>query len=322
MGRCFAAGWVLLILAGCSQEGAWVGDYQVTGVWKLSGPLTNGRTVGDAMSELLVDELVAFVPAPSFVENKLDDWLTSAIGGKVKSTVDAAMPPDLAPGGKLTLLLGQTLASVSVQSDLTLEGDEGGDLEGHETVTGVGYVIVDKKPHTVSVATLCHGTGTGIEASWSGEESKAGELTIDPHTLTMHYGQLVHLILADLVSATELAALEAQIEGALGCKAIVAAIVGGGQGLKISLLGWDHTISNQELETVCAGTMSLVQDKAVGQFELDTHVELGGLVLWSDVPDQDSIKLQSGPGFGGVVNVVPGAVAPRVDVTFTGLRKN
>lgn len=311
---------VALVLAGCSEEGAWVGTYAVDSSWKLSGPLANGRTVGDAASELFIDKLVSFVPAPSFVEDKLDSWLTSSIGSKIKTAVDTNVPKELAPGGKWTLLLGQALVAVSMESTLRLEGEAEGDMEGTETFTAVKYVI-GGKPRRIAASTLCGCTETGISAPWGGEEPEEGKLSVDQHTVSIRYGELVRLILADLVPAAELATLKTQMTQALGCKAIVAAILGGGTGLKISVAGWDHTVSDKDLESLCSSAMALVEKKAMGQFELDTHVQVGGTVLWTRVQESGSIKLQSGPGFGGIVNVVPDAVAPRVDVTFTGLRK-
>jgi len=308
----------LVLLIGCGEEGAWVGTYEVSGTWKLSGPFEGGRTVGDATAELVVDELAGALPAPSFVEDKVRGWLASSVGDKVRSTVDANMPKELAPGGSVTLLLGQTLAAVELDSTLRLDGERDGEVEGKETVTAVGYVI-NGKQHQISASKLA-GADTGIEAQWSGEENDGGKLSIDPHPVGIRYGELVRLILGDLLQAAELTALENQLTAALSCKTIVAAILDGGSGLQVSIAGWKHTISAQDLESVCASAMALVEKKALGQFEIDTRVEVGGDVLWSRVEQTESIKLQSGTDFGGVVNVVPKAFAPRVDVAFTALR--
>lgn len=301
----------LVLICGCGETPEWVGTYSASGTWKLSGPLEGGRTVGEATAELLVDEIASALPAPSFVEDKVRDWLEGSVGDTVKSTVDANVPAELAPGGSLTVLLGQTLAAVKVDSTIVLDGDDD-ELKGKETVTSIGYTISGTE-HRVTAPDL--GADSGIEAKWSGKGGKS-ELSIDPHTVAIRYGKLVALVAQDLLQASELAALEAQLSSALSCKTIVAA-VGGGSGLKISVVGWDHTISAQDLESICDKAMDLALDKALGQFELDTHVEVGGTVLWSRSATDDVIELESGSDFGGVVNVVPKAVAPQVDVTFT-----
>lgn len=314
MGRAVSL-FVVLALGACGEEPAWVGTYVASGTWKLDGPFSGGRTVGDAAADLLVDELSSALPAPSFVEDKVRDWLESSLGDTVRDTVDASVPPDLAPGGKLTLLLGQTLAAVQVESTIVLEGDDD-DLGGNEAVTALSYTI-NGTPRKVSATDLGAGEAS-ISADWSGEGGES-ELSIDPHAVAIRYGELVRLVAADLLQASELGALEAGLSAALSCKSIVAA-VGGGSGLKISVVGWSHTISAEDLEKACQSAMALVEQKALGQFELDTRVEIGGTVLWSR-EEPDTIRLQSGPGFGGVVNVVPKAVAPRVAVSFTAQRQ-
>jgi hypothetical protein len=297
-----------------------VGTYDVDGRWKLSGPLDGNRTVGDATSELLVDELATSLPAPSFVEERVRDLVEAAVAGKVRTAVDSAVPPDLRPDGKVTRLLRQTLAAVDVESTLTLEGESGGEFEGTETVTAVTYVI-NGKARRVAVSEL-GGEGTAsVEAAWAGEERQEGTLTVDPHGVAIRYGALVRLVASDLLQAAELSALESQVTSALSCKAIVAAVTGGGSGLKISVVGWSHTVGASELESACSAVVSKLQKRALGRFELDSRVEVGGDVAWSVAPESGSIELQSAPGFGGVVNVLPRAIAPKVGVVFTGARR-
>lgn len=310
---------IALSWVGCGEEGPWVGTYDVSGTWKLNGPFAGNRTVGDAMSELLVDEVARALPAPSFIESKVHDWLESSVGAKIKLAVDSSMPADLAPNGKLTLLLGQTLASVDLESTLDLEGERGGEFEGAETITGVSYVI-NGQTRKVSLSELGQDAKASIVAAWSGNESADGTLTVNPHSVSIRYGALVRLVASDLLQASELSALDAKVKSALGCKSIVAAVLSGGAGLKISVLSWDHTISAAELEQVCDSAMSSVADRAFGRFELDSRVEVGGTVSWSRVPETASITLQSGADFGGVVNIAPRAIAPKLSVSFSAAR--
>jgi hypothetical protein len=309
--------WLWLVLAGCGGEGAWVGTYATSGTWKLSGPLEGGRTAGDAAADLLLDELVGAAPVPSFLEDDLRGWLSSTIREDVKTAVDTRVPKDLAPGGAITKLLGETLTTVRLESTLVLRGDED-ELEGDETFTAVEYVISGKS-HRLTAADLSG--QTGISAAWAGKQRDAGTLSIEPHSVTLRYGALVRRILTDLVQAADLPALDAALRDALGCQAIVATILDGGSGLKISLAGWSHTIGSSDLEAICNTAMSKLMDRAVGQFELDSRVEVGGSVSWSVVPSTRSIDLASGADFGGVVNVLPKAIAPKVGVSFTAQRR-
>lgn len=304
---------LMLALTGCGEDPLWVGTYDAKGTWKLSGPLEGGRTVGDATSQLLCDELASALPAPSFVEDKVRDWLEGSVGGKVKSTVDANAPDELGPNGKLTQMLGQSLAAVRVDSTIVLDGDDD-ELSGSETITALEYVIQGKR-HRVEATELTR-EASGITASWGGKGGDS-ELTFDRHPVALHYGELVRLAAADLLSVTELAAIESELSSALSCKTIVGAIIGSGSGLKISVAGWSHTVSKGELESACASAMKLAEKQAYGLFGFDTPVEVGGKVGWEVDSDTGVVRLDSADGFGGVVNVVPDAFAPKVGVRFT-----
>jgi hypothetical protein len=310
----------MLLVVGCGEDGPWVGTYDVQGTWKLSGPLEGGKTVGQATSELLVDQVAGALPAPSFVEDKVRKLLESSVGGAVRIAVDKGMPADLGPDGKVTKLLRQTLAAVDLESTLQLEGESGGELEGTETVMAIEYVINGKR-HRVSAGELADGAQSSIDAPWSGEEFEEGTLSVAPHSVAIRYGALVRLVASDLLQASELSALDAQVKSALSCKTIVAAITGGGSGLKISVIGWDHTIGAAELEQLCDSALSSLTKKTLGRFELDSRVEVGGDVAWSITPGTGAIKLDSRPNFGGIVNIAPAAIAPKVGVSFQGTQQ-
>jgi hypothetical protein len=309
----------VIALAGCGGDGAWVGTYATTGTWKLSGPLEGGRTAGDAAADLLLDELAGAAPVPSFLEDELRGWLSSAVREEIKTAVDTRVPKDLAPGGALTKLLGETLTTVRLESTLVLRGDED-ELGGDETFTAVEYVI-GGKPRRLTAAELAGQASAGISATWAGKQRDTSTLAIEPHSVTLHYGALVRRILTDLVQAADLPALDAALRDALGCQTIVAAMLDGGSGFKISLAGWSHTFGAADLEGLCSSAMSKLVERAVGQFELDSRVEVGGAVSWTLTPSTRAIELRSGPDFGGVVNVLPKAIAPKVSVSFTAQRQ-
>jgi hypothetical protein len=312
---------LLLISGGCGGEPPpWAGTYTASGTWKLSGPFAGGRTVGDAAADFLIEKIAGFAPVPSFLEDDLSDWLAGAIREEVKTTVDANMPKDLAPDGALTKLLAETLATIKVESTIVLEqGDDDDELQGNESVTALEYVIRGQK-HRISVSQLSGNTGAGIVAQWAGKEPGSGQLSIDPHSVGIRYGELVRLIATDLLQASELTAINTQLASAFSCKAIVAAILQGKPGLEISIVGWSHTISTGDLEGLCASAMSVMESRVLGQLELDTHVEVGGSVTWTRLASPQSIELRSGSDFGGVVNILSRAISPRVGVTFTAQR--
>jgi len=303
-----------MVLAGCA-DAPWAGTYTATGTWKLSGPLEGGRTLGDAAADLLLDQMASAAPVPSFLEEELKDWLGSQLREPVKAAVDAKAPKDLAPGGALTKLLGETLLSVQLDSTITLEGSSD-ELEGTETVTALEYVIKGQ-PRRITASELA--SGASLSAVWAGEESGPGLLSIEPHALTLRYGDLVRRVLGDLVQASELSALDAQLQGALGCQTIVDAMLRGASGVKVTFVLWSYTFSAAELQSICAAAMSVAGSRALGQFALDSHVEVGGGVSWSATGTGG--ELRSVAGFGGTVNVLPAAIAPKVTVVFTATRQ-
>jgi hypothetical protein len=303
-------------LAGCGEAPLWSGTYTSTGTWKLSGPLEGGRTVGDAAADLLLDEVVSAAPVPSFLESKLRDWLSDALRNPVKQAVDSRVPKDLAPDGALTLLLGETLASVQIESTITLGGDTD-ELEGNEAITAIELVVRGQR-RRLSAAAL---GAPGVAAEWAGQESGAGALSIEPHSLKIRYGALVQLAMTELLAASELTTLQNDLRSALGCEALLAAMLGGKQGLELSIATWSYTISAASLSSSCESAMSAALGRAVGQFELDSHVEVGGSVSWTATSASSPAELRSGSDFGGIVAVLPRAIAPRVTVAFEAHRQ-
>jgi hypothetical protein len=303
-------------LTGCGEAPLWSGTYTSTGTWKLTGPLEGGRTVGDAAADLLLDEVVSAAPVPSFLESKLRDWLGSAVRSSVKQAVDSRVPKDLAPDGALTRLLGETLASVQIESTIRLGGDTD-ELEGEEAITAL-QLLVRGQPRRLSAAAL---GADGVAAEWAGKQAGAGTLSIERHSLKIRYGALVKLAMTELLAAVELTTLESDLRSALGCDAVLAAILGGKQGLELSIASWSYTISAASLASSCEAAMSAALGRAAGQFELDSHVEVGGSVAWTAASSSSPAELRSGSDFGGIVAVLPEAIAPRVTVVFQANRQ-
>jgi hypothetical protein len=319
MGRMASLSIVLLVLVGCGEEPPppWTGTYVSSGTWNLSGPLAGGRTVGDATADFLLDKIVSASPVPSFLEDDLRDWLEGQLRAEVKTFVDENAPKDLAPDGALTKLLSETLTTVQIASTIRLDrGEDDDELTGEESITGVAYTIRGQL-HQISMSELGTNAGVSIGAQWAGKEPESGKLVIDPHSVNIRYGQLVRLILVDLLQAADLSVLDALLASALSCEGMVALILDGRSGFEISIAGFGHTIGADDLADVCS---SALEDRVLGQLELDTRVEVGGTVTWTDSASKN-IELKSGPEFGGVVNLIARAFAPKVGVSFTAQRQ-
>lgn len=305
----------LLIVAawGCGvgeDEPGWVGSYAASGTWNISGPLAQSRTVGDAVADLLVDQIVSLCGVPSMLEDKAHEYVGKAIRDPVKTVVDQNAPSELAPGGSVNQVLAASLVDVKAESEITLEeGLLPGDMKGNESVTALEYTY-QSKAYRVSAKDLA---GAAITAEWEGEEDGASALEVDPHGVSIRYGELVRRIADHVVDAAGLTSLKDQVTAAVSCDQIVLQI-SGGQGLTISLSGWSHTVGEDDLKKACASASTLLESYVLGMFALDSKLEVGGTVTW------DSAGLKSGSGFGGIVTIAPRAIAPRITVSFTADR--
>jgi hypothetical protein len=309
---------LLLALVGCGdEEPPWVGSYAATGTWDISGPLAGGRTVGDAVADLLVEQIVSLAGVPSLLEDQAYDLVAKAIRVKVKAVVDGNVPTELAPGGTVNDVLATSLAAVRVESEIELEkGLLPGSMKGSEIVNVVEYQH-EGVAYRLAAQDLA-GAGATIDAEWSGDESDDNTLEVDPHGVSIHYGELMRRVAGAVVDAAGLTSLKDQVQTAVSCDQIVAQIVGGGQGLDISVSDWSYTVSADDLKSACAAVSNLAEDRVLGLFALDTLLEVGGPVTWQGSP---ASELKSGAGFGGTVNVAPRAIAPRVTVVFTAERQ-
>src|SRR6185369_2614160 len=97
---------------------SYAGVYDSDGVWDLSGPITAKRTLGDVVSDLLIEEIVGAAGVPSALEDQATDAVHDLVGDKVKSLVDAAAPDALKPGSDLMMKLATVLASAQVTSTI------------------------------------------------------------------------------------------------------------------------------------------------------------------------------------------------------------
>jgi hypothetical protein len=297
---------VLAIIAGACGDPDWVGTYEVTGQWNLAGPLADGRSASDVITELAIDQVAQMAPLPAGVREDLAIEIDALFGDELRMYIDSRTPAELRAGGELTTLLSTSLANVTVTSELTLE--EGGDgVEGTERFTR--FELTDN----VGTLTLMPGElgQTEIAASWEGEEEES-RFTIEPHDVAIQYGQLVKLAAERAFTAADLETLQNDLLFAVDCSGIVNVLLDGQPSREVTVAGLSFDVEADTLMDACTAMRSLIEDNALGLFAIDAKIQLGGPVIYTDR------TLRNGENFGGIVSIAPAPIAPKVRVTFAG----
>ncbi len=308
---------LLLLGAGCGEEAPWVGQYAATGTWDVAGPLKN-RTVGDAVADLLVEQVVGLSGVPSALKDKAQELTSKAVRAHVKAVVDKHVPAELQAGGSVSKVLATTLAAATVESSIVLEeGLLPGCMKGTETITAIKYAHGGKS-YTLTAQDLA---GAAIVAQWEGDEEGDDTLEVDPHAVPIQYGELVKRVAGHVVDTAGLKSLTDKVHAAVSCEQIIKLILGSGTGLKITVSEWSYTFGEADLKSACSGASGLIQKRVLGMFALDTKLEVGGKVTWSPAGEAQATGLASAAGYGGTVTVAPRSIAPRVTVTFSATRK-
>jgi len=302
-------------LASCGGEPKWVGQYTSAGTWDLGGPLANGRTVGDSVADLLVEQVISLVGVPSLVEDDVAKILDGAVRPAVKAVVDPNAPQELAPGGSIHDVLAMSLTQVKVESELQLETSYlPGSMKGVETF-GSLELAHEGKTYRFDAKELSE-LGVVVNAEWKGQEKDGDVLEVDAHGIEIQFGELVKRLADALVDAAGQTRLKNEVKAAVSCEQIVARVAADGQGLAISVADWSKTISNDELHSACDQAVPMIEEQVLGLFKRDSTLEVGGKASFSAA----SGELTSLDGFGGVVAVAPRPIAPRLAVQFTAKR--
>jgi hypothetical protein len=114
--------------------------------------------------------------------------------------------------------------------------------------------------------------------------------------------------------------IQAEALEALACGALVDEILGGRSSIEIDV--WIHTfnISRGTLIDACGELIGEVEGRALGIFEMDTPMEIGGGVTLSDDDgDGAADRMTSAPDHGGHLMLAgPRAISPPVEARFTG----
>lgn len=304
-------------LASCDlvSDPKWVGTYTTEQTWDLGGPLANGRTVGDAVADLLVEELVAVLGIPSLVEDKAEELLDGAVRPVVKAVVDPNAPPEISPGGFIYQVVGASLAKVKVTSDLTLgKGTLPGSLSGAETFNTFSFDY-ETKTYEFDAKELSK-LGVVVTAEWSGKGKDGDVLDVDQHAVEIEFGQLVQKIADLAVTAVDQNLLKGEVKAAVSCDAIVAKLSPDGKGLTIAVSDWSETLDDAKLKEACEKAVPMIEERVLGLFKKDSTIEIGGTASYVAASEE----VRSGSDFGGLIAICPKPVAPRLGVVLTAKR--
>ena len=306
----FAA--LLAFGTGCGSE-SWEGTYDTTQTVNVAGPLADGRTVADAMVDLVVSEAVERSPLPA--KDTLKELLAGVVLAPAKAELERSLPPDWQAEGRATKALRSSLATVRFQSELTLE--EGGvfsaDVLGNETVTGIQFLDLPTQP-TLNLDNRL------LTATWQGSD-EGDHLKIEPHPLAIQYSELVIFAANLVLGPNAFTDLDGYVTKNLDCKILVLAMLGGKQTLDFELLGQTVSVDSNLLADGCNAARDKLSERASkALFEVPIVVG-GNLALGPENGDEQNRTLSSQAGYGGHVRVLPPAIAPKISARLDATRK-
>jgi len=300
------------------------GMYDCLGVWDLSGPINAQRTLGDVAADLLVDEIVDRANVPEQLRDKAEEAVRAAIAAKVKTLVDTGAPAPLRPDSELMKKLGVVLASTEVRSTIELTGPAA-TVRGTEELRGFTFTHEGVKK-SLTVDELLAGAAplVTLAADWKGKEAGPGALDIEAHDFELRVGKLVLWVVQNVLGEVGGSSLAEAAAAAVDCKAIPAGLLDGKDKLTFGVGAASYGVSSGVLEAGCLAMAVKLKGKAMGLFDLDAGVRLGGKVQYQDTNSDARIDhLTSQTGYGGLVTKgLPPALAPRVMARFEAVRRN
>ena len=305
---------------------AWAGIYDSDGVWDLSGPITAQRTIGDVVADLLIGEIVSRSGVPSALQGQAQSVVRSLVGDKIKAAVDAAVPASLKPGSDLMMKLATVLASTQVASTIDLyAGTPARVVKGDEELLTFKFQF-QGRTSTLPARDLLDQTLPLVKlaAEWDGTHEPPDTLTINPHEFELRFGKLVLWVAENVLQEVGAASLATTAASLISCSTITSAITGGQPSFSFGVGFLSFSISTASLDAGCGVALGVVKEKALGLFDMDAGVELGGHVLQiDDNGDSAADRLRNKTDFGGIVTKSPGpaAIAPRVTARFEAVRR-
>lgn len=311
---------------GVSGALSWAGIYDSDGVWDLSGPITAQRTIGDVVADLLIGEIVSRSGVPSALQGQAQSVVRSLVGDKIKAAVDAAVPASLKPGSDLMTKLATVLASTQVASTIDLySGTPARVVKGDEELLTLKFQF-QGRTSTLPARDLLDSTLplVTLAAEWDGTHEAPDTLTINPHVFELRFGKLVLWVAENVLQEVGAGSLSTTAASLISCSTITSAITGGQPSFSFGVGFLSFSISTASLDAGCGAALGVVKEKALGLFDMDAGVELGGHVLQiDDNGDSAADRLRNKSDFGGIVTKSPGpaAIAPRVTARFEAVRR-
>jgi len=295
------------------------GTYDTEGIWDLSGPLAGNQTVGDIAADLLIDQLVGMASLPFGVgEDKVKEIVSGLIREPAKDFVNANQPASLADGGSINETLSLTLASVGVDTLLTLsQATDGDTLSGTETITSI-TVPYDGTDVDVPLDVLVDDGETlvALSTTLAGQRTTDGTVTLDEHTFQLRLNKLIEWVLTNAMGVDVDA-----IKDMLDCESLLKAM-GADGGLTIDLpLGQSFTIGSDKVTVACEAIQNKIAEKIIDKVSPDTGVIMSGSIAYSDTTGDSVVDtLASNIDYEGSYTSLPGPIDPVIVVTFTGAR--
>jgi hypothetical protein len=171
---------------------------------------------------------------------------------------------------------------------------------------------------------LLEGTMVTLAADWDGTHAPPDTLTINPHVFELRFGKLVIWVAENVLQEAGAGSLATTATSLISCGTITSAITGGQPSFSFGVGILSFSVSASSLDGACGTVMGVVKEKALGLFDMDAGVELGGHVLLVDLDgDSAADRLRNQSDYGGIVTKSPGpsAIAPRVTARFEAIRR-
>ena len=321
------AAWGAWALGGCTSVGGveaggtttgaqpivYEGTYASEGTWDLSGPFAHGRTLGDVVVDVVIQQAIAHSNIPGPLKDDAEEALAGVLHDRASDLVDRQLPDDLGPDGDVIARLGEVFATVDVTTELTLEGGRATErlLALHVHHRGERVAIPLQALTRDGDDPLMVAADIDVRAQERG-------LELEPHTFEIHLGRLVQWLVEDVL-IVDTAPVREGIDRALDCDALVSRLTQGA--LTLEVAGRTFDLEPRLLASGCEAARGQLTETVIGLTHKDTGVELGGAVLVDD-SDGDGLAdlITSAPGYGGALTSVPGPLDPSVSASFTATR--
>ena len=315
----------------CAEKKAssdWAGSYELSGSYNLSGPLSADRGLADIVSDALVQDIFdLLVPSatPSSIKDEARAMLENLVGQPVRDYINGSAPDSWLRSDPFMVALMELTAEVEFRSSLDLERPADGIVAGVEELKsfrvergGIGYEID---------ANIVAGGQDFVPvlADWKAAAS-GSVLDVEDHEFSVRYGTLLNAMASEALGQDAMSAFTDRVTAAINCSAIVDTIAPSGElsvTVPVPLLpDPSFSVSAQPIEDACDVIVAAALDGAIGFFDIDSGITMGGQVSAFDKTcDGVADILESHPSFAGSFDIVGlQAIALQIAVDFKGTR--